>query len=504
MRGIYKVYPPEVIALENVDWELRKGEIHSIVGENGAGKSTLMKILSGLIKPSAGSIYINGKEIAFSAPHQAMKKGIGMVHQEFMLVPSFKIYENVILGDEDSVVDNLGLIDSDRARRLVDDVAKRYGFRINVDATTSGVSVAMQQKVEILKQLYRDVEILIMDEPTAVLTPQETEELFDRLKELNEKGKTVVFISHKLDEVLQISDRITVLRKGRKVGTVDNKGITKKELANMMVGRDVVFTVSRGVSSIGKRVLSIKELSVCKDSKAVLGPLSFDVHEGEIVGIAGIEGNGQFELVEALIGTSPIHEGKLYVGNVDITNMSIRGRRRYIGFVSQDRKYTGLALQSTTMKNIIMTHHIGQMLKRMKFTIDWDRAKGFSRRLVDSYAIVCRDVHESVSTLSGGNQQKVVVAREFSLDVPFLLLDQPTRGLDVGTIEFIHQRILQMRGNGMAILLISAELDELFTLSDKIYVMRGGKIVVELAPSLTTKEEVGAYMLGVGAHGQEQ
>lgn len=497
MRGIYKIYPPEVIALEAVDWPLERGEIHSIIGENGAGKSTLMKILSGLIKPSSGKIYINKHPVNFSAPYQAMQMGIGMVHQEFMLIPSFKVYENVILGNEKSVSKPGGLIDRKKSKALVNELCKTYSFEIDIDAITSEISVAAQQKVEILKQMFREVDVLIMDEPTAVLTPQETKELFERLKQLKNMGKTIVFISHKLDEVLEISDRITVMRKGKKIDTIRNKGLTKNMLANMMVGRDVIFRINKAPNVPGQPILKVENIAVNNVNKHLPGPISFEVHEGEILGVAGIEGNGQFELVEALMGTTPLSSGKIMVKGNDIVDMSVRKRRKYIGFVSEDRKSTSLALKATIMENLIMTNHIKKAMHRLPFTLNLKKGKVFSQKLVKEFSIVCRQISEECTFLSGGNQQKTVIAREFTLNTPFLLLDQPTRGLDVGTIEFIHKNILDMRERGIAILLISADLDELFNLSDRLLVLREGRIVGFLDPEKVSKEDVGAYMLGV-------
>ncbi len=497
MRGIYKIYPPEVLALENVDWSLKKGEVHSIVGENGAGKSTLMKILSGLIKPSSGKIFIKDCHVIFSAPYQAMKMGIGMVHQEFMLIPSFKVYENVILGSEKDLSKFGGLLDKRKAKSIIKSLSEAYGFEIDINAAASDISVAAQQKVEILKQMFRKVEIVIMDEPTAVLTPQEIEELFGRLRKLKEMGKTIVFISHKLDEVLEISDRITVMRKGKKVDTILNKDITKNVLANMMVGRDVIFRVNKPFKTPGKAVLEVDNITVNSIKRKTLGPVRFNVYEGEILGLAGIEGNGQFELVEALIGAMALSSGKISVKGIDVTNIAIRDRRKYIGFVSEDRKYTGLALKGSIKENLIMTHHIKNEMHNLPFTINWNKGEIFAQRLIKDFSIVCRSISEQCISLSGGNQQKVVVAREFTLNTPFLLLDQPARGLDVGTIEFIHKKILDMREHGIAILLISADLDELFNLSDRLMVMREGKITGILDPSETTKEDLGAYMLGV-------
>ncbi len=496
MKNIYKVYPPDVIALEEVNFSLQKGEIHSLIGENGAGKSTLMKILYGLVHPSSGQVYINGNEVKINSPSDAINFGIGMVHQEFMLIPSFKVYENVILGMERTK--KFGVINKEEAINELEELTKRYGFDLDLNAVTSDLSVAARQKVEILKLLYRKVDILIFDEPTAVLTPQETEQLFTEIKSMKEMGKTIIFISHKLDEVLEISDRITIMRSGRIVSSIENKNLTKSNLAKMMVGKEVILSVTKKPIEPGQIILKTENLTVdFKQSKhKFLQDINIYVRAGEIVGLAGIEGNGQLELVQTIIGESQSLNGKIYIDKNEITNSEIKERRFLISYIPSDRKKYGLALTATLTENLSMTHHLGNKLSSFKYFINWTKAKVLSNNLLNQYNIVARGINDMPKHLSGGNQQKVILAREFSLDAPFLLLDQPTRGLDVGSIEYVHNVILKMREKGKAILLISADLDELLSLSDRVYVIRNGKIVVELDPTVHSKEEVGEYMLG--------
>ena len=496
MKNIYKIYPPDVIALEKVNFSLQKGEIHSLIGENGAGKSTLMKILYGLVHPSSGEIYINGKEEKIANPIDAINLGIGMVHQEFMLISSFKVFENVILGMEKTK--NFGIIDKDKALNELKELTERYGFDLDLNAVTSELSVAARQKVEILKLLYRKVDILIFDEPTAVLTPQETEQLFTEIKSMKKMGKTIVFISHKLDEVLEISDRITIMRSGRIVTSLENNNLTKSDLAKMMVGKEVILSVTKKPTVSGKIILKTENLKLeFKQSKhKLLQDINIYVRSGEIVGLAGVEGNGQLELVEAIIGDIQILGGKIYIDKKNITNKSISKRRTLISYIPSDRKKFGLALNATLTENLSMTHHLGNNLSKFRYFINWKKAKFFSSNLLKQYNIVARGINDIPKHLSGGNQQKIILAREFSLNAPLLLLDQPTRGLDIGSIEYVHDVILKMRDKGKAILLISADLDELLSLSDRIYVIRNGTIVAELDPHFHSKEEVGEYMLG--------
>jgi len=495
MKDIYKVYPPDVVALRGVNLSLQRGEIHSIVGENGAGKSTLMKVLYGLVKPSRGRIVINGTEQYITSPSKAIDLGIGMVHQEFMLIPSFRVYENVMLGSE---ITRAGFINEERAKQEINRIIEKYGFKLDPEEVTSKLSVSAQQKIEIVKQLFRQVSVLILDEPTAVLTPQETKELFDEVRQLKASGKTIVFISHKLDEVLEISDRITVMRKGQEVGTVNNKGITKKELAKMMVGRDVVFRLKKKSHPARNVIFQASDISVFskKLQKHLLKSINMEVRSGEIVGIAGIEGNGQLELVRVITGFIKPSSGKILLESKDITDLSTRKRRYLMSYVPQDRKYVALALKASILENTVMTHHLGTDLFKGRI-MNWRKANSFAKKLIEEFDILCRGVTEPPSALSGGNQQKVVVAREFSLNTNFIVLDQPTRGLDVGSTEYIRSLILKMRDMGKAVLLISADLDELMELSDRIYVIRNGEIVAEIDPTQTDKETIGRHMLGV-------
>ncbi|MFN3282901.1 MAG: ABC transporter ATP-binding protein [Pseudothermotoga sp.] len=494
MSKIYKVYLPNVVALNGVDLSLERGEIHSIVGENGAGKSTLMRILYGMIKPSSGEIKIDGKKVQISSPSEAMKLGIGMVHQEFMLIPSFKVFENIILGQERST---LGFINRKKAAKTVQEIIDRYGFGVDSNAVVSQLSVAAQQKVEIIKQLYKRATVLILDEPTAVLTPQESDELFEQIMRLKAQGKTIVFISHKLDEVLKISDRITVLRKGQRITTLENKDVNAIELAKMMIGRNL-SQISKRESRPGKEVLLIKHLSVksTRTNKEVLNKVNLSVRAGEIVGIAGVEGKGQYELVQSIVGTIRPYSGEIIVNDTDLTRAPIRERRKLICYVPQDRKYSALALKATILENMIMTHHLKDEFKKGLLALDWKKAYSYAKKAAEQFDILYRSLDEQPEVLSGGNQQKVVVAREFSLGYTLIVLDQPTRGLDIASTEYIRRLILQMRDAGKAILLVSADLDELIQLCDRLYVIKDGNIVAHLDPSKTDIHTIGNYMLG--------
>lgn len=496
MKDIYKIYPPDVLALEGVNFSLEKGEIHSLIGENGAGKSTLMKILYGMVPLSKGKIFINESEQKIHNPSIAIELGIGMVHQEFMLIPSFKVYENVILGSEETK--SFGIIDKNKVLKDLEDIERRYNFDVDLYATTSTLSVAAQQKVEILKLLYREVDTLIFDEPTAVLTPQETEQLFEEIKSMKKMGKTIVFISHKLEEVLEISDRITVMRKGKVIATLENKNLSKNELARMMVGKEVLFNLEK--KFIEPRDIIFKAENLTTDSKkqnsSTLKNVNIVVKSGEIVGIAGVEGNGQSEIIKCIIGEILPKKGKITINDRNVTALSIRERRLLIGYIPADRKNHGLALNANLVENFSMTHHLGNKISRNKYTMNWKKAKKFSKDLISNYNILVRGINDIPRNLSGGNQQKVIVAREFSLEAPFLLLDQPSRGLDVASIEYVHNVILKMKEQGKAILLISADLDELLSLSDRLYVIRNGEIVAQLDPNVNSKDEVGEHMLG--------
>lgn len=496
MKDIIKVFPPNVVALDDVSVRFEEGKIHAIVGENGAGKSTLMKVLYGMHAANSGSIYYKGDRVDFHNPGEAIASGIGMVHQEILLIPEYTIWQNVILGVEP--VGLLGQIDAQKARQQVQKRIDEYHFNLDPDDYVSDISIAARQKVEILKLLYRNVSILILDEPTSVLTPQEIPKLFDELRRLRQNGHTILFISHHLDEVLELSDRTTVLKRGRNVGTVATDQTSKKELARMMVGREVVFKTRREDHEVGEKVFELEELSYTDpEGRLRLKDIDIQVHAGEIVGIAGVEGNGQFELVNMIMGLIPQREGSLIVDGEDLRQASILNRRKKISFVSQDRGNMGATLSASIKENVIMTHHRldGRFTTLAGHVMDYQEASAFTDQVREQFSIVMDDDEDPFRSLSGGNQQKVILGRELLLDTPFILLDQPTRGLDVGSIEYVHRQILDMRREGRALLLLSADLDELFRMSDRILVLNRGEIVADLETDETTIEEVGYLML---------
>jgi len=493
MKGIVKRFPG-VLANNHVDLFVEKGEIHAIVGENGAGKTTLMKQLYGLLKPDEGEIYINGTKVEFSGPADAIKHGIGMVHQHFMLVENLTAYENVIIGMEPKK----GLIlDRKKARNEVKKLSEEYGLMVDVDMKIEDMPVGLQQRVEIIKTLYRGADILILDEPTAVLTPQETEELFDILRRLKKNGKTIIFISHKLNEVMAISDRITVMRQGKVTGNLITSQTTPQEIARLMVGRDVVLTVEKKPKKPGETLLEVKDLWV-KDNRgldAVKG-ISLEVKKGEIVGIAGVAGNGQSELVEAITGLRRVEKGKVLFKGKDITGYDPK-RLRDLGIyhVPEDRLKRGLIVDFPAYFNTILGRHMIEPFVKNGF-LNFREIKSFSRKLFEEFDIRPRNIELLAGSFSGGNQQKIIVARELSFSPELLVVAQPTRGLDVGAIEFIHKTLVSMRDRGVGILLISMELDEIFSLSDRILVMYEGQIMGEVRPEETTREEVGLMMAG--------
>ncbi len=496
MNGIVKVFPPNVVALDDVSTSFRAGEIHAIVGENGAGKSTLMKVLYGLENRNAGEILYRGQPVHFKEPGEAIASGIGMVHQEILLIPEYTVWQNVVLGMEP--VGAWGRIDETRARQQVREKIQEFQFNLEPDALVEDISVAARQKVEILKLLYRDVSILILDEPTAVLTPQEIPQLFSELRRLRDNGHTIIFISHHLEEVLELSDRITVLRKGRKIDTVETHGTTKRELARMMVGREVIFTSLREPKVPGPVVFAIENLThISPNGRYQLKDVQLEVRQGEIVGMAGVEGNGQLELVNTIMGLMKPSSGKIIVEGKDISHAPILERRRGISFVSQDRSKMGASITASIMENSIMTHH---RLNR-RFTrwngrlLNYREARSFTDEVEERFSISMDTREDPFKSLSGGNQQKVILGRELLLDSPFVLLDQPTRGLDVGSIEYVHRQILKMRDENRAVLLISADLDELFRLSDRIVVLHRGQIVANLRTEETNIEAIGILML---------
>jgi len=497
LQHITKVFPPDTIALSDVSVSFEAGEIHALVGENGAGKSTLMKVVYGLERRDTGDIFFRGAKVDFRTPHEAIAAGIGMVHQEILLIPEYTVWQNVILGAEP--VRAFGTIDAHRAREAVRQKIQEFQFNLDPDALVGDISVAARQKVEILKLLYGNVSVLILDEPTAVLTPQEIPQLFTELARLRDKGHTIIFISHRLDEVLTLSDRVTVMRRGKVVGTSAASELTKEDLARQMVGREVLFTSRRQPQEPGKTVFRAQSLN-CSDSehRSRLHDVTVEVRAGEIVGVAGVEGNGQFELVNAIMGLATMTSGTLEVNGQDITHADILTRRTLISFVPQDRGKMGASINASVLEDAIMTHHIldpGFSTWR-GLGLDYRRAAAFTEQIRKQFDVSMGSAGDAFHSLSGGNQQKVVLGRELLLETPFVLMDQPTRGLDVGSIEYVHQLLLDLRSKKRAVLLVSADLDELFMVADRIVVMCQGDVVADLATDATNREEVGYYMLG--------
>jgi simple sugar transport system ATP-binding protein len=492
MRGITKRYPG-VVANDGIDLDVRAGEIHALLGENGAGKSTLMNILYGLATPDEGEIRLDGQPVRIAGPSDAIERGISMVHQHFMLVPVLSVADNILLGAE--TMANRVFLDRDEARRRIAELGKRFGFEIDPDQRVGTLSVGWQQRVEILKALYREARILVLDEPTAVLTPQETIEIFEVLRRLAAEDHSIIFISHKLYEVLEIADRITVIRRGKVVGSRDPRQTDEADLANLMVGRDVQLTADRGESHPAEPALRITGLRVRddRDSEVVRG-IDLEVRAGEILGIAGVAGNGQEELVEALTGLRHASAGRIELMGEEISGRSVRARREDgIGYVPGDRQRHGLVLSFPLTDNLVLTSYYRPPFARGLVRNDAAIAE-WADEAIGAYDIRTPSATVTASTLSGGNQQKAVVAREFSGDLKVLVLDQPTRGLDVGSIEFIHRQTIRKRDAGTAILLVSAELDEVLELSDRIGVMYRGEIVALVDGRTANKEEIGLLM----------
>ncbi|MBE5914282.1 MAG: ABC transporter ATP-binding protein [Pseudobutyrivibrio ruminis] len=487
---------PGIIANDDITLQLKRGEIHALLGENGAGKSTLMSVLFGLYTPEKGVIKKDGKEVKISNPNDATDLGIGMVHQHFMLVDIFSVLDNIILGSEPS---KFGFLTKEEARAKVIRLSEKYNLKVDPDAMVEDITVGMQQRVEILKMLYRDNEVLIFDEPTAVLTPQEIDELMKIMKELAAEGKSILFITHKLNEIMEVADRCSILRKGKYIGTVDVANTTKEELSSMMVGRNVKFAVDKAPANPGKEVLKVE--NVCVKSKIhsndSVHNVSFNVRAGEIVCIAGIDGNGQTEFVGALTGLDDISSGKITLCGEDITKKSIRYKNTHgMSHVPEDRHKHGLVLDYTLEENMILQRYFepafqkGGLIKKKEM-------RQYSDRLASAFDVRSgQGARTIVRSMSGGNQQKAIVAREMDRDHELLVAVQPTRGLDVGAIEYIHEEIVKERDNGKAILLVSLELDEVMNLSDRILVMYEGEIVGELDPKQTTLQELGLYMSG--------
>ena len=499
MRGITKRYPG-VVANDHIDLQVRPGEIHALLGENGAGKSTLMNILYGLTKPDEGEILLDGTPVEIAGPLDAISRGISMVHQHFMLVPVLSVAENILLGDE--TMANPIFMDRKEAHRQIVALGKRFGFEIDPEEKVGRLSVGWQQRVEILKALYREARILVLDEPTAVLTPQETKEIFEVLRRLRDEGHSVVFISHKLYEVVEIADRITVIRRGKVVGERMPSQTNEDDLAELMVGREVQLVVDRGESHPGDIMLSIKGLSVKNDrGREVVHGVDLDVRAGEILGIAGVAGNGQDELVEAITGLRRPSGGSINLTGRDITNGEPRELHRMgVGFVPADRHRFGMVQSFSLIDNIVLNEYFDS--KYAKGLVRNEKAAlEHCKELIERYDVRTPSPTVSGGTLSGGNQQKLVVAREFDGDLKLLVLDQPTRGLDVGSVEFIHKQTIAKRDAGVAVLLVSAELDEVLELADRIGVMYRGEIVAILDGPTAEREEVGLLMATGGKGG---
>lgn len=495
MRHITKEFPG-IIANDDITLQLRRGEIHALLGENGAGKSTLMSVLFGLYQPEKGEILKDGKVVKINSPNDATALGIGMVHQHFKLVECFSVLDNIILGAEDTI---LGFTQKQKAKQKVLELSEKYGFNIDLKARIDEITVGMQQRTEILKMLYRDNEILIFDEPTAVLTPQEIDELMQIMRNLAAEGKSILFITHKLNEIMAVADRCTVLRKGKYIGTVNVADTTKEELSTMMVGHAVKFEVDKEPAQPKEAILEVENLCV-RDKihkKAAVKDVSFEVHAGEIVCVAGIDGNGQSELVYALTGLEPIEKGKIVLLGEDITKKSIRYRNVHgMSHIPEDRHKYGLVLDYTLEQNMVLQRYFEPQFQKGGF-IKFSEVRKYSDMLVDKFDVRSGQGSVTVArSMSGGNQQKAIVARELDRPHKLLVAVQPTRGLDVGAIEYIHSQIVKDRDEGAGVLLVSLELDEVMNLSDRILVMYEGEIVGELDPKKTTVQELGLYMSG--------
>jgi len=492
MRGITKRYPG-VVANDAINLDVRPGEIHALLGENGAGKTTLMNILYGLARPDAGQILLDGTEVSLTGPSDAIARGINMVHQHFMLVPVMTVAENIILGDETLTAGYF--LDRKEAHRRIVELGRQFGFEVDPEAKVGSLSVGWQQRVEILKALYRNARILVLDEPTAVLTPQETEEIFEVLRRLAADGHSIVFISHKLYEVLEIADRITVIRRGRVVGERVPSETNEEDLAELMVGREVSLIADRGVSTIGQRTLKVEGLVVRDDrGQEVVHGIDLEIAAGEILGIAGVAGNGQDELVQAIVGLRKPAAGRVVLDDKDLTGRNPREiNGAGVAYVPADRHRFGLVLSFSIADNLVLTSYHRRPYARGILRNDAAIAKMADERIA-AFDVRTPSADAKAGTLSGGNQQKVVIAREFARDLRLLVLDQPTRGLDVGSIEFIHRQVVAKRDAGTAVLLISAELDEVLELSDRIAVIYRGKLVAIRDGRTADKNEVGLLM----------
>ncbi len=493
MQNITKIFPG-VKANDNVNLSIKEGEIHALVGENGAGKTTLMNVLYGLYDPDGGQVFYDGNKVNLDGPQDAIELGIGMVHQHFMLVDPLTVTENIVLGSEP----RSGLmLDQKTAKREVKEISDKYGLFVDPEAKIEDISVGMQQRAEIIKTLYRGAELLIFDEPTAVLTPQEIDELFDIFRSLKEQGKTIIFITHKLKEVKTISDRITVLRNGKSIDTVNTADVTKEDVAELMVGRQVLLEVEKTEANPGEEIFSVENLNV-KDNRGIpaVKDISLSVKKGEILGIAGVEGNGQSELIEAITGLRDIESGKFELRGKDISNFNAREiKREKVAHIPEDRQKRGLIMDFDLKENIILGYHDLEPFSKNGI-MQYDNIAQYTQDLIEKYDVRGGGMESQAKNLSGGNQQKLIVAREFSHDPEFLIASQPTRGVDVGSIEFIHKQIIDRRDAGAGVLLVSAELSEVLSLSDRIAVIFEGEIVKILKASETDERELGKLMTG--------
>ena len=487
---------PGIKANDDITLQLRRGEIHALLGENGAGKSTLMSVLFGLYQPDQGEIRKDGKVVKINNPNDATALHIGMVHQHFKLIDVFTVLDNIILGAEDT---KLGFLSKKKARAKVAELSERYGLKVDLDAKIEDITVGMQQRVEILKMLYRDNEVLIFDEPTAVLTPQEIDELMKIMKGLAAEGKSILFITHKLAEIMAVSDRCTVLRKGKYIGTVNTADTNQAELSRMMVGRDVQLVVDKKPAAPADAVLTVENLSVKSKlyNREAVKNVSLKAHAGEIVCIAGIDGNGQSELVHAITGLEKASKGKIVICGQDVTTASIRKRSKAgMAHIPEDRHKHGLILDNTLEQNLVLQKYYEPQFQTSGF-IRFDAVRAYAESLIDQYDVRSGQGPVTLTrSMSGGNQQKAIIAREMDRNLPLIVAVQPTRGLDVGAIEYIHSQLVTARDAGKAVLLVSLELDEVMNLSDRILVMYEGEIVGELDPKQTTVEELGLYMAG--------
>ncbi len=503
MKNITKRFKG-IVANDNVTLQLKKGEIHALLGENGAGKSTLMSVLFGLYQPEEGQILMNGNEVKINNPNDANDLGIGMVHQHFKLVDVFTVLENIILGAETT---KNGVLDKKTSLEKVTDISNKYGLQINPNALISNITVGMQQRVEILKMLYRDNEVLIFDEPTAVLTPAEIDELMNIMKNFAKEGKSILFITHKLNEIKEVADRCTILRKGKYVTTVDVKDVSKQDLSRLMVGHDVEVVENKSNKKVGNVILDVKDLSVYSSevNKNVVENINFNVKQGEIVCITGIDGNGQSELIYGLTGLEKVSNGQVILNGEDITKSNIRTKfKNGMAHIPEDRHKHGLVLDYSLEYNMILQKYYKEQFSNKGF-LKFKDIEEFANNLIEQYDIRTSQLGKTPTrSMSGGNQQKAIIAREIDMDPDLLIAVQPTRGLDVGAISFIHSQLLKQKEQNKGVLLVSLELEEVMALADRILVMYEGEIAGELDPKKTNVEEIGLYMSGAKKQGGEK